>query len=191
MKIHIATSRPIGERCIQWAKEQGYELTSMEECEIFISVLYDTLITQHFINSKAGCFNFHPGILPEYRGSGAYSWVIINEEKVTGVTLHQIERSIDGGGIIDMQAFEIKPNDTAESLFRQAEELISQMFKHWLPKLIASDFKLMFNMGGKIYYRKDLEKAKDLTRFIRAFTFEGKENAYYINAKGEKIYLKL
>jgi hypothetical protein len=32
--------------------------------------------------------------------------------------------------------------------------------------------------------------AKDLSRFVRAFEFPGKENAFFINRSGEKIYLR-
>lgn len=44
---------------------------------------------------------------------------------------------------------------------------------------------------ARIYYRRDLEMQRDLTKFVRAFTFEGKPKAFYVNAKGEKIELDL
>ncbi|MGZ8691232.1 MAG: formyltransferase family protein, partial [Gaiellaceae bacterium] len=68
MKVHIATSRQVGEDC----KKLVSGLVSMEECDIFISVLYEQIISDEFIHSKKACFNFHPAILPEYRGIGAY-----------------------------------------------------------------------------------------------------------------------
>lgn len=190
MKLCIATSRPIGARCAEIARELGYTLSGMENCDIFISVLYDTLLSKEYIDSRP-CFNFHPGILPWYRGAGAYSWAIINGEMEAGVTLHEIDRDIDHGDVIDIQRFPILAGDTAESLFRKAEETIEFMFRRWIAFLIAGNYRVVSQVEGRIYYRKDLERAKDLTRMVRAFTFEGKEHAYYFNAQGEKIYLKL
>lgn len=187
MKLYLATSRPIGEQCKKIAQGMGYELTDMESCDVFISVLYDKLIPEDYIKSRP-CFNFHPGILPWYRGSGAYSWAIINGEFETGVTLHEIDKDIDHGDVIDIQRFAIQPTDTAQILFSKAEITILQMFKRWLDHLVKKEYKPIQQESGRIYYRKDLEKAKDLTRFVRAFTFEGKERAFYIN-QGTKNYL--
>lgn len=181
-KIHVATSRTIGQKCIKWLKSQGVELSSMEECDVFISVLYDKLIPEDYIKSRR-CYNFHPGILPWYRGSGAYSWAIINGEFETGVTLHEIDKDIDHGDVIEIERFHISAKDTAETLFTKAEKVIFSMFKEWFVSLVNGNYESTQQIGGHVYLRKDLEKQKDLTRFIRAFTFTGKDNAFYIKGK--------
>ncbi len=188
-KLHIATSRPIGEKCKEWALQKGYTLTSMADCDIFISVLFDTILLEEYIKTKP-CYNFHPGILPWYRGAGAYSWVLINNEKETGVTLHKIDKDIDHGDIISIQKFPIKKEDTAETLFRKAEDIIFEMFTLSLPIIIKGNVITRAGDEGLIYYRKELETARDLTKYIKAFTFSGKPNAFFINKKGEKIELK-
>ena len=193
-KVYIAASRTIGERCKEWAKQnisEGFCLSDdINDCEIFISVMYDKLLDENFINSKKACFNFHPGILPEYRGSGSYSWVIINGEDFAGVTLHEIDVSIDHGNIIHIEKFPIKLDDTAGTLFDKAQDIIFSMFKNWFTRLLKGDYQSVPQNEdkAKIYYRKDLEKAKNLTRYIRALTFPGKEGAYYVS-DGKKIYL--
>lgn len=190
MRVSIQSSRPVGEKCKAWALAQGYELFPMEDCDIFISVMYDKLIPEVYIKTHK-CFNFHPGVLPWYRGAGAYSWSIINGEFETGVTLHEIDKDIDHGDVIAIGRFPIMKEHTAETLFNKAEDKIFEMFKKWLPKLIHSRGLLLFQQEtGRIYYRKDLEKARDLTKYVRAFTFTGKPNAYFINKKGERIELK-
>jgi methionyl-tRNA formyltransferase len=189
MKLSIITSRPIGEKCKEWAISQGYKLYAIEDCDVLISIMYDKLIPEDFIKSHK-CYNFHPGVLPWYRGAGAYSWAIINGEFETGVTLHEIDKDIDHGNVISIERFPISKKDTAETLFRKAEETIFELFKYSLSILATKDIITTIQEEGKIYYRKDLEKAKDLTRYVRAFTFEGKDNCFYYNSKGEKIELK-
>ncbi len=189
MKIHIATARPIGERCIAWALKAGYELVSMDECEVLISVLYDKILPASFLEGRR-CYNFHPGILPQYRGAGAFSWAILNGETETGITLHEIDGDIDHGPIIDIWRIPIKADATAESLFEEACDDIFAMFKSRLPALLAGCSSTPQDESlARFYPRKALEGARDLSRFARAFHFPGKPEAYYVNAAGEKIPL--
>lgn len=195
-KVHIASSRwdEIGRRCTEWALEnmlEGFEAAKHpEDCDIFISVLYDKLITREFISTRR-CYNFHPGLLPDYRGAGAYSWALINKEKETGVTLHEIDEDIDHGRIISQVYFDIKNyNNTAGGLFNEAMDTLYEMFQYRFPKLLTNDYVTKPNEGGHLYLREDLEVAKDITHIIRAFTFEGKESAYWVDGKGEKHYVE-
>ena len=195
-KVYIATSRNIGEACKEWAQSnmiEGFEITNeQEDCDIFISVLYDKLIPISFIKSRK-CFNFHPGILPQYRGAGVYSWAIINGEDKTGITLHLIDDGIDSGDIIEVRAFPIdKSKDTAQTLFDRGNKIMFMMFKNWFHMLLKNDYTAIKQDETKagIYYRKDLTSIKDLTKYIRALTFDNKESAYYLNNSGDKVYIE-
>jgi len=65
------------------------------------------------------------------------------------------------------------------------------LFKKWFLKLIEDDFESIpqTKLNIKAYKKVDIELAKDLTRFIRAFDHQGKEKAFYYNRSGNKIYL--
>lgn len=195
-KVYIATSREIGQKCIRWATNnmpEGFELVSdFDKCDIFISVLYDRLLSETEIASKKKCFNFHPGILPYHRGSGSYSWVIINNEQLAGVTLHEIDKSIDHGLIIEIKKFPVDPDSTAESLFKEAEYWIEFMFRDWFERLLTGNYPIQKQdeRVAKLYYRKELEIARDLTKFVRAFTFHGKPKAFYYKKNGESVELE-
>lgn len=164
---------------------------TMEDCDVFISVLYEKLVSEDFIASKWKCFNFHPGILPQYRGSGAFSWAILNGDHHFGITLHEIDVSIDHGRIISTRTEPIPYNSTAEYLFARGEEIIIDEFKRMFHVLLLGNYGSVEQdeTAAKMYYRRDLERAKDLTRYVRAFTFKGKENAYYYDHTGKKHYL--
>ena len=188
MKIHIATSRDTGRKCKKIADEMGYKLVDMESCDVFISVLSEKIIPQEYLDSRP-CFNFHPGILPWYRGVGIQSWVLINGESEAGATLHKMSKEVDKGEIIAIRRFPVKENDTAEDLFYKVGLTIEIMFGEWLPKLCTGQYPTMKQNKGRTYYHRDLEKAKDLTRYIKAFTFKGKEKAYWVDDKGNKNYI--
>lgn len=203
MLYHIATSRPVGQTCITRALAStpvGWEATiNPEFADVFISVMYDTLVDERYISGVGSsgqprrCYNFHPGLLPEYRGSGAFSWAIINGEKTTGVTLHELDVDIDHGPILDRAEFPILAGDTAGTLFARAMDLMLQMFVDWFPILLNGPPRGVPQDESKarIYYRRDLQAARDLTRFVRAFTFSGKPGAFYTDLDGTRHDLEL
>lgn len=51
--------------------------------------------------------NFHPSVLPQYRGAIASYWVLRNGEKKTGFTLHIITTKIDSGPILHQGCIDI------------------------------------------------------------------------------------
>jgi methionyl-tRNA formyltransferase len=192
--VFIATSRLNGEQCKEWAREnlpEGFFLSdTMEDAEIIISVLYDKILSKNLIKNRK-CYNFHPGTLPKYKGAGIYSWVILNQEKKMGITLHTIEDGIDNGKIIEIREFLIMEDDTAFSLHTRGNDVMYKMFKDWFSDLLHENYLAVEQprTDGEIYYRRKLQNQKNLSKFIKAFHFPGKESAYFFNKEGEKIYI--
>ncbi len=195
MIIYITDSSPIGQRCKKWAQENplaGHEPTeNMEDCEILFSIFHNKIFSPEFLAARKKSFNFHGGLLPEYRGSGTINFAIINGEKETGVTLHEIDDKIDHGPVIAVETIPISQTDTAQTIYEKMEEKIFLMFQKWFQPLADLNYQAtpQDHNKAKIYNREQLQKAKDVTAFARAYTFYDKEKAFYVNRKGEKIYL--
>lgn len=193
-KVFFATARNVGEECIRWATNHtptGFEIVSkIEHADVVFSIMYDKIISEDILKDKE-CFNFHPGILPDYKGVGIYSWVIINGEDKAGVTLHLIDRGVDTGDVIEIREFLISKKDTAFSLHQRGEKIIFKMFKDWYEDLLSGKYIAVPQNPhkGRIYRKKDLQKAMNLTRFAKAFHFPEKPPAFFINDASEKIYL--
>lgn len=64
-----------------------------------------------------GGINYHPSLLPKYRGGTAINWTVIYGEKETGVTIHYIDEGLDTGDIILQEKVDIGPDDTVASLY--------------------------------------------------------------------------
>ena len=69
-KVHIATSRDVGSQCIAWAQDNtpaGFQLIDdISLADIIICVMYEEILGPDRVQNST-CFNFHPGILPEYK----------------------------------------------------------------------------------------------------------------------------
>ncbi len=67
-----------------------------------------------------GCINVHSALLPKYRGVYPMFWVILNNEKEAGVTVHLMEEKLDSGKILLQRKFNVEGSDTMMSLYEKA-----------------------------------------------------------------------
>ena len=65
---------------------------------------------------KHGTINLHASLLPDYRGSAPINWVLINNEKETGLTTFYIDDNIDTGDILLQEKVKIDQKINAGEL---------------------------------------------------------------------------
>ncbi len=63
--------------------------------------------------------NLHPALLPSFPGARAVRDALAAGVKVTGVTVHFVDSSLDGGPIVAQDAVPVLSGDTEESLFER------------------------------------------------------------------------
>lgn len=61
---------------------------------------------------RLGCFNFHGGPLPQYRGPDPVFWQIKNREPLATVTVHRMTEEIDKGAIAHEVQLPVGSDDT-------------------------------------------------------------------------------
>lgn len=79
-----------------------------------------------------GCLNIHSALLPKYRGWNANFWVLAKGEKVTGVTIHYMNKEIDCGDILLQKQLEIKNEWSLHDLYINTINLGSSMISEVL-----------------------------------------------------------
>ena len=102
-----------------------------QEYDVLLSISWSYLFSEQVIKHFSGrAINFHPGILPNYRGCFSIPWSIINQEKYVGFTYHYISEKIDEGDIIFQEKIKIGDFDTAHSLNHKVFQLgLSKLVK--------------------------------------------------------------
>ena len=60
--------------------------------------------------------NIHPALLPSFPGSHAHEDALDYGVKVTGLTIHFVDETMDGGPVIFQHAVAVLDDDTPESL---------------------------------------------------------------------------
>jgi methionyl-tRNA formyltransferase len=84
-----------------------------------------------------GALNLHGSLLPKYRGRCPVNWVLIHDERETGVTLHYMEEKPDRGDIVAQRAVPITDEDTALTLFHKMTDAAAALMRETYPLLCA------------------------------------------------------
>ncbi len=75
------------------------------------------VLTPHFVDRyPLRIVNTHPSLLPAFPGAGAVAQALAHGAKLSGVTVHFVDHSLDGGPIIAQAAVPVLPDDDVAAL---------------------------------------------------------------------------
>ena len=75
------------------------------------------ILDKKFINRfDKKIVNVHPSLLPKYKGLNTFRRALKNNEKLTGCTMHYVNKNLDSGKIILKKKVVIESNDNEETL---------------------------------------------------------------------------
>jgi len=89
-----------------------------------------------------GWFNLHFSLLPKYRGAAPAQHALLNGDRVTGVTIFQIDQGMDTGPIALQIPTEVAAHETAARLLDRLTELGITGLKEVLPQIAAGTIAL-------------------------------------------------
>jgi methionyl-tRNA formyltransferase len=104
------------EQIIQWIKKQNPEVIAVFKMPFLLK-------KEIFSFPKYGTVNYHPSLLPAYRGPNPWFWVYYNMEKESGITIHFVDEGEDSGNIIYQDSFYISIGDQLEYLKNKSIEI--------------------------------------------------------------------
>lgn len=125
------------------------------------SLEFEEILKVNKFKSK-NLYNFHFSLLPKYRGCHTNYFQILNGEKKTGVTVHEIDKGIDTGKIIDKISFSIHTNTTAYENYLKLLDRSIILFKKNLNRILKNKFtsKKQNFKKGSYYSRKTVNYGK-------------------------------
>lgn len=148
--------------------------------EIGVLVAFGKIVPQKIIDLfPRGIVNIHPSLLPLHRGPTPIESVILNGDKVTGVSIMQLVKSMDAGPVFAQVTIQLEGNedkvDLAEKLLEAGKDLLLKC----LPQILDGKLEptaqdssqatydtLIGKDDGVIDWRKP---ASQLEREIRAY----------------------
>lgn len=150
--------------------------------DLIVVADYKYLLKREIIEiPKIGCINFHPSLLPKYRGGAPVNWAIIKGENKCGLSVHYIDEGLDTGDIIIQEEIDILFEDTVKDihdklfpLYADCTNRVIELFKRGNPPRYKQD-----HFKATIFPRRVPEDGlidwsrttKDIYNFIRAITY--------------------
>ncbi len=106
--------------------------------DFVFSFYYRALLPEALLRcARRGALNMHGSLLPKYRGRAPVNWAILNGERETGATLHEMVARADAGDIIDQMAVPILADDEAREVYAKVTVAAEIVLARALPGLLA------------------------------------------------------
>ncbi|MBR2189176.1 MAG: methionyl-tRNA formyltransferase [Eubacterium sp.] len=133
LKYGIPVLQPQGVR-----GDEIYETLRELDPEIIIVSAYGHIIPKRILDLPPyGCINVHASLLPAYRGAAPIQWAVIDGQKVSGVTIMQMNEGLDTGDMIARAEVELAPDETGGSLFDRLSSVGAELLTKTLEQIAA------------------------------------------------------
>lgn len=148
------------------------------------------------------CVNVHPGFNPCNRGWYPQVFSIIDGQKV-GVTIHEIDEELDHGPIIAQRECVIESWDSSGSVYARLMEIERALVLEHFAAVREGSYQSKPPAGeGNLNVKRDFEQLRhldlnergtfgDFLNRLRALTHDEFRNAWFIDAAGHKVFVRV
>lgn len=85
--------------------------------DVMVVAAYGLLLPQAVLDApRLGCINIHPSLLPRWRGAAPIQRTIFAGDKMTGVTIMQMDAGLDTGPMFLQQEYALAADETSQTL---------------------------------------------------------------------------
>ncbi len=127
------------------------------EPDVAISLMVDQIFRGPLLAACGTPVNYHPGLLPHYRGIGATEWSIYRGERSSGFSFHLMSEQIDRGPALLQGSVALGPTSAAAPVERAKTRLAHARLGELFDQLVArGDHGGVDEGPGSSFSRADL-----------------------------------
>ncbi len=189
---------------MEFKSKAGVALLKKLRPDYIVSVHFPYIFPREVLEiPRLGTINLHPSYLPYNRGWHTPTWAIMDETPY-GATVHFVTEAVDAGDIILQKQIEVRPDDTADSLYKRVKRLEFQVFKEAWPIIVDGTYKRKPQdlKQGTLHKKAELAKlqkldldeklpAGELIKRLHALTTNKIEEAAYFEVGGKKYRVQV
>ena len=113
------------------------EWLEVNKPDLIVTCAYGQIVPQKVLDIPSlGCINVHGSLLPELRGAAPIQYAILQDLKVTGITIMQMVKKMDAGDMFAKRKVEVSNDDTGDSLFKKMEVVAAELLIEVLPDYV-------------------------------------------------------
>ena len=112
--------------CSKRIEHDELVMKKLEEFSVELVVMagWMRIVGEELINKfESRLINIHPSLLPSFKGVDAIQQAMDNKVKITGCTVHHVQKEVDSGSIIIQAAVPIKELDTKDDLRKRIQNM--------------------------------------------------------------------
>ncbi|WP_027710763.1 methionyl-tRNA formyltransferase [Dickeya chrysanthemi] len=159
---------------------ESQQLVAELSADVMVVVAYGLILPQAVLDMpRLGCINVHGSLLPRWRGAAPIQRALWAGDRLTGITIMQMDAGLDTGAMLHKIECPILPDDTSATLYDKLANFGPQGLLHTLAQLSASQVTAVAQDDSLATYAEKLSKeearldwrlsAEQLERCIRAF----------------------
>src|SRR5436853_1450240 len=101
-----------------YRKPEVWEEFKALKPDLQVMAFVTLFVPEEFLNIPThGSIQYHPSLLPAYRGASAINWPIIKGEKKTGLSIFWPDNGLDTGDVLIQKKTPIGPSDTLGTVY--------------------------------------------------------------------------
>jgi methionyl-tRNA formyltransferase len=110
------------------------------DTDLIVSVSCPQIFRKPLIDlPPLGCLNMHGALLPQYRGIAPSFWMMAKGEKKAGVTIFFVNEDIDAGDVVEVQEFDILPEETLDQFIVRSKRIACDALLRAIEKVEAGN----------------------------------------------------
>lgn len=170
------------------------------QADLFVSMSFDQIFKNRLINlPPLKTINCHAGKLPFYRGRNILNWVLINDEKEFGITVHYMDEGIDTGDMILQETYKITDEDSYATLLERAYEGCAHLLYQAVKAIQSGKVQRIRQdsidrIGTYCGMRREGDEildwdqnSRDIFNFVRALCIPGPQACSFIHGRMIRI----
>lgn len=149
--------------------------------DLGVVAAYGLLLPKPVLDAPAhGCINIHGSLLPRWRGASPIQHAILEGDPESGISVFQMEPSLDTGPVLAMERAPLTRTTTAPELHDALAALAARMIVPVVDEIARGEAAPVAQPEDGVTYAPKLDRAagridwtrpaRDLERQVRAFT---------------------
>lgn len=160
--------------------EREYEILRKFNADVMVVAAYGLILPKAVLDiPRYGCLNIHASLLPRWRGAAPIQRAIVAGDKVSGITIMQMDEGLDTGPMLLKHQYTLAKDETSQSLYDQLGKMGAESIVEALNLLVEKKLKPEKQNDSEATYAKKITKdeaiidwqdtAINLERKVRGF----------------------